>query len=312
MPHPEDTPASTDAPAVAPAAPQNALQAALQAALGATPPDAVAPPPAAPPARQPGRRAAAPQRAARPERAQRGPRGTPGDASAGASTANPAPRERKVHPALEKLYELYPKLFGARFLPLKLGVYEELLQRHGDVFKKEDLKLALGLHARSTRYLEAVASGLPRHDLAGEPVEPVAPEHVHHAIMEVFKRRLRRDGADATDLRTRVLARLVTAIEASGLARDEYALRVRPADDDARALLDEALAEAARRAARDEALLRAFEASGKSQAEFGDMYGLASRDVAQTLARARRAGAAAAAPAAAHDTPGETPVAPDE
>ena len=90
---------------------------------------------------------------------------------------------------LEKLFQLYPKLFGARFLPLKLGVFQELMALHPDEFKKEDLKVALGLHARSTRYLESVASGAKRHDLNGVPVEDVAPEHVHHAIMEVFRRR---------------------------------------------------------------------------------------------------------------------------
>ena len=39
------------------------------------------------------------------------------------------------------------------------------------------------------RYLSAVASGQPRHDLAGQPVEDVAPEQLHHALVEVFRRR---------------------------------------------------------------------------------------------------------------------------
>ena len=64
-------------------------------------------------------------------------------------------------------------MFGAQFLPLKLGVFQDLLALHPDVFKRDELKVALGLHARSTRYLESVASGLPRHDLNGDAVEPV-------------------------------------------------------------------------------------------------------------------------------------------
>jgi ProP effector len=103
--------------------------------------------------------------------------------------ASPRPAARKPSPVLEKLFALYPRMFGARFLPLKLGVYQELLALHPDDFKKEDLKIALGQHARSTRYLEAVAMGEQRHDLNAQPVEPVAPEHVHHAILEVFRRR---------------------------------------------------------------------------------------------------------------------------
>lgn len=211
---------------------------------------------------------------------------------------------RKVHPVLERLFELYPKLFGARFLPLKLGIYQELLAAHGDEFKAEDLKLAMGLHARSTRYLECVAAGHPRHDLQGNPVEPVAPEHIHHAILEAFRRRQARSKEDlGPQLRERIMA----AIEASGVGREAYAERVRARDDASNAALDDALAELGRQAAKREALVRAFEASGKTEAEFADMYGMDPKEVARTLNRVRRdkaedekrAAAAAVAAAAA-------------
>jgi sRNA-binding protein len=193
-------------------------------------------------------------------------------------------RPRKVNPVLEKLFELYPKMFGARFLPLKLGVYQELLALHPDAFKKEDLKIALGLHARSTRYLEAVAAGEKRHDLNGAPVEPVAPEHVHHAILEVFKRRQART---EEDLRPKLRARLIEAIEASGLTREEYMLAVRTNDETSNAVLDEAFAEVGAKTAKREALLRAFEASGRTVAEFAEMYGMDPAEVGRTLERAR-------------------------
>jgi len=193
-------------------------------------------------------------------------------------------RPRKVNPVLEKLFEFYPKMFGARFLPLKLGVYQDLLALHPDEFKKEDLKIALGLHARSTRYLEAVAAGEKRHDLNGVPVEPVAPEHVHHAILEVFKRRQARTDED---LRPKLRARLVEAIEGSGLAREEYMLAVRTNDETSNAVLDEAFAEVGAKTAKREALLRAFEASGRTVAEFAEMYGMDPAEVGRTLERAR-------------------------
>jgi ProP effector len=195
-------------------------------------------------------------------------------------------RTREVHPVLEKLFELYPKLFGAHFLPLKLGAFQDLLAAHPEAFKKDELKVALGLHARSTRYLECVAAGHPRHDLQGEPVEPVAPEHVHHAIMEVFRRRQARS---KEDLRPHVRARLIGAIEASGLSREGYTECIRTQDEVATALLDEAFAELAAQAAKREALMRAFEASGKTEAEFADMYGLAPDEVSRTLERVRAA-----------------------
>ena len=198
---------------------------------------------------------------------------------------NGAPAPRKVHPVLERLFELYPQLFGARFRPLKLGIYQELLAAHGDEFKAEDLKLAMGLHARSTRYLECVAAGHPRHDLQGNPVEPVAPEHIHHAILEVFRRR---QGRTTDDLSGQLRDRIIAAIEASGVGREAYAERVRARDEASNAALDDALAELARQAAKREALMRAFEASGKTEAEFADMYGMDVKEVAYTLARVRR------------------------
>ncbi|RYX97211.1 MAG: hypothetical protein EOO28_05570 [Comamonadaceae bacterium] len=203
---------------------------------------------------------------------------------------------REVHPVLQKLFELYPGLFGARFLPLKLGVFQDLLALHPDAFKKEDLKVALGLHARSTRYLESVAAGHQRHDLNGVAIEPVSPEHVHHAILEIYRRRQSRS---RDDLRPHLFAQIVRAIEASGLSRQDYADRVRTQDDFLNEVLDAAVSELAQQAARREALLRTFEASGKTVAEYADMYGLNAVEAEQTLERAKLDRIAAAAHAAA-------------
>ena len=237
--------------------------------------------------------------------AQQGPQGQRDQRDQRA--ARPA---RQVHPVLEQLFELHPKLFGARFLPLKLGTYEDLITRHPDTFKIEELKIAMGLHARSTRYLESVAAGHARHDLDGNAVEPVAPEHVHHAILEVFKRRQARS---KDDLRPQLQERIITAIESSGMPRETYAERVRARDAGANAALDEALAELGRQAAKREALLRAFEASGKDEAGFADMYGMEPAEVKHTLQRARsdktaeaERAAAAAAAAAEAETEAET------
>jgi sRNA-binding protein len=210
----------------------------------------------------------------------------------------PAPRPqqaRAVNPVLERLFKLYPKLFGASFLPLKLGVFQDLLARHPEDFKKDELKLAMGQHARSTRYLDSVAAGHARHDLDGNPVEPVAPEHVHHAILEIFRRRQARS---REDLRPRLRLRLMAAIEASGLSREDYAALVRVQDEATNALVDDALAELAVQSAKREALLRAFDASGKTEAEFADMYGMRLAEVTATLARVRaeQAAKATAAP----------------
>jgi sRNA-binding protein len=199
---------------------------------------------------------------------------------------------------LEQLASLYPALFGEVFLPLKRGIFQDLLEAHPGVFERDDLKAALSFHTRSSRYLTAVAAGLKRHDLQGQAVEDMAPEHVHHALLEVFRRRQQRAGED---LAPKLRSRIVQAFEASGLSREAYTARVISRDDAANALLDEALAEAAERAARDEAQLRAFEASGHTLAAFADMYGLDPHEAARTLERARRRRAPAPAPAGAPD-----------
>jgi hypothetical protein len=111
----------------------------------------------------------------------------------------------------------------------------------------------------------------------------MAPEHVHHALLEVFRRRQMRSNED---LRPKLMARIVAAFEASGLDPLAYAELVRSRDEGANAVLDEAMAEAQARAARTEALLQAFKASGKTVEEFADMYGMDPRAVSRMLPRA--------------------------
>jgi ProP effector len=180
-------------------------------------------------------------------------------------------RAQAVLPVLEKLFTLYPHLFGAEFLPLKLGIYQELMAAHPEQFTRETLKAALGQHTRSTRYLQSVAAGQPRYDLQGQAVEAVAPEHVYLALLELFRRRQARA---REDLRPKLRAQLVAAFEASGLSRQDYLARVQTADLEATSLLEEALAECDQKLARQEALLRAFDSSGKTLEAFADMYGL--------------------------------------
>jgi len=206
-----------------------------------------------------------------------------------AAQASPAPaaaaQPRRTHPLLEQLAGWYPHLFGAQFLPLKRGIFHDLMAAHGEAIDKDALKLALSIHTRSTRYLNAVAQGMKRHDLQGQLVEDMAPEHVHHALLEVFRRRKPREGEDLTD---KLRRRITQAFEASGLTREAYDALVRGRDERANALLDEAFAEVAERDAKAEALARAFEASGATPEQFADMYGMDARAVQRALARAHQ------------------------
>jgi len=115
---------------------------------------------------------------------------------------------------------------------------------------------------------------------------------VYQAVVELHRRRQVRT---KEDLRPKLRAQLSAAFEASGLSRQDYLARVMPADEAMAAVLDAALGESAERIARQEALNRAFEASGKSARDFAGMYGVHERDVIKAaLACKRRAQAAAA------------------
>lgn len=189
-----------------------------------------------------------------------------------------------VQPVLEKLFELYPHLFGERFLPLKLGIYQELLAAHPDQFQRDTLKIALGMHTRSSRYLQSVAAGQKRHDLTGAAVDEVAPEHVFLSIVELFQRRQARS---ADDLRPKLLAQLLEAFQRSGLSRQDYLACIGTPSEAIQAVLDEALAEVERQRARHTALKKAFEASGKSVEEFSDSLGMRVSEV-QAVLKERR------------------------
>ncbi len=204
-----------------------------------------------------------------------------------AAATPPQPQKPAVQPSvqavLEKLFELYPALFGAHFLPLKLGVFQDLLAKHPADFSRDSLKAALGLHTRSARYLQSVAAGNLRHGLDGKPVEAVAPEHVFLSIVELFRRKQTRSRAD---LGGELYTRLLTAIEASGLNAADYLARLPANLAQGNAPLEAALAEHGRRQAKRDALVSAFAASGKTPGEFADMYGLLERDVRAALSAA--------------------------
>lgn len=191
---------------------------------------------------------------------------------------------RPQHPLLLRLADLHPRLFGPWPRPLKLGIFEDLMAAHPGVLVPEELKQALGQHVRSGRYLQAVAEGQPRCGLDGEPVEPAAPEHVLHAVMEIFRRRQGRDAQAARTWAVSCLIQALQPVHAAGQDRADYLAQVRTQDPQTLALVDEAWSELAAQSARREALVRAFQASGQPVEVFADMYGLDLAVVREALA----------------------------
>lgn len=195
-----------------------------------------------------------------------------------------APVAPPRHPVIEQLAQRHPALFGDSPRPLKRGIFEDLLAAHPGEFASDALKDALARHTRSTRYLAAIANGQQRHDLDGKPVESPTPEQVHHALVEVFRRRAGRNGEE--DQRQRLRERIARAFEASGLEPLDYTTRVAGRDEAINALTREALAQVSAKRARDQALQRAFAASGQTLEGFAAMYGLPVSEARRALGRA--------------------------
>ena len=63
--------------------------------------------------------------------------------------------------AARRLAERYPQLFGPEPVPLKRGIFQDLLQAHAGEWDAAELKQALSRHTRSGPYLNAVAAGRP-------------------------------------------------------------------------------------------------------------------------------------------------------
>lgn len=224
---------------------------------------------------------------------RRNRRGGRGRAAAPAGAANAAPQSaatprpvRVPHPVLLQLATLHPVLFGDTPKPLKRGIFQDLQAAHGDALEKDGLKQALALHTRSTRYLNVVAAGAARCDLQGVEVEAMAPEHVLHALIEVFRRKKPRDGED---LQAKLQRRIGQAFIDSGLDRETYLEKVQLREPSALEKVEAALADVAAFDARAEAVLRAFESSGVETVEaFADMYGMNVHQVQRQLQRAKQ------------------------
>lgn len=196
-----------------------------------------------------------------------------------------AARNAQAMPVLEKLFSLYPGLFGAEFLPLKRGIFQDLLQAHPEVFEKAALKEALSVHTRSTRYLQAMASAKPRHDLQMQAVEPVAAEHAYGAVLELYRRRQMRQQPDAL---SRLQRELTHAVQASGLGRTDYLAIAGNPEPEVAAALEEVLGQVERVRAKDAALLQAFDAAGQTVMEFAFSYGVPATQVRSMLRRQGR------------------------
>ena len=230
-------------------------------------------------------------------------------AEAAAEPAPAAPAIQDLPPAVcaARLAELFPALFAPPAKPIKLRIHTDIQLRAPGVFNKRSLSIFLHRHTTSTAYLRALATAPQRVDLDGIAAGEIAEEHRSAAATELARRKeiveARRADERALLQERRREEQRATHIEAQRAAK-AAARREEARDDQAR---------------RDRAaLLRAYEASSITRANFCVLKGiseteleaqlqLAKQDLAQqppVTADVRRHDAGQAAPR--HDGAGRT------
>jgi len=109
------------------------------------------------------------------------------------------------------------------FAPLAIGIDKQLLARLPDIERKV-LRIALGMHTNSLRYLKTIANASHRLDLDGNIGDEVTEEHRKHAaevLRERFKKEAERRKAlrEAETLERQRLEKLNLLVEKFGKSR---------------------------------------------------------------------------------------------
>ena len=162
-----------------------------------------------------------------------------------------------------RLAELFPALFNPRAAPkpLKLRIQADIQQRAPGIFSKKVLSIFLHRYTTHGAYLIAITKAPHRFDLDGAPAGDLTDEHRQAARAELERRRALHE------------ARRVAENEARR-ADEQQAQRERAADEQAR---------------RDRAaLLRAFETSTLTRANFCVLKRIAESELDALLAQARQ------------------------
>jgi len=249
------------------------------------------------------------------------PTATPGTPTevAPVALAGASRPEAGVADTARLLAEHFPALFGAGVIkPIKLRIQTDIHQRAPGVFTKKALSMFLQRYTTATAYLRAlVADGATRIDLDGQPVGEIAAEHREAAGLELERRR---DIVEAKKLAAREAARASrqdarprrpprppapsqpAAVSQPGSSdRPRRPHKPRPERNPARAQEQQPVYAPASRSTPEQAaeaearrqralLLRSFEQSPLSKANFGALKGLseAALDALLTLARQER------------------------
>lgn len=102
------------------------------------------------------------------------------------TTDNPVQNARALIKTLQEKYAVFRD-----GLPLAIGIDKQLLASDPELNRKT-MRVALGLHTNSSRYLKSMEKATHRFDLDGTRGEEVTDAHRSHAA-ELLKERFRKD-----------------------------------------------------------------------------------------------------------------------
>jgi ProP effector len=110
------------------------------------------------------------------------------------TTPNPAPSTStgavpsSSQSARALIKEFQEKFVAFReYMPLTIGIDKQLFALYPDISRKS-LRVALGIHTNSLRYLKIMEKAKNRFDLEGKEAEEVTAEHRAHATMVLRER----------------------------------------------------------------------------------------------------------------------------
>ncbi len=136
----------------------------------------------------------------------------------------PAPANNPAQAARALLKEFQEKFPAFReYLPLAIGIDKQLAERFPEISRKV-LRIALGIHTRSLRYLKAMEKATIRFDLDGNNADEVTEAQRAHAselLRERFKkvaeqRKAQREEEEASRKHAEKLNQLAAKFSRSG------------------------------------------------------------------------------------------------
>ena len=102
------------------------------------------------------------------------------------TTENPVQNARALLKTLQQSFSVFRD-----YSPLAIGIDKQLLARCSEIDRKT-LRVALGIHTHSLRYLKVMEKATHRIDLDGNTGDEVTPEHRSHAS-EILRERFKKD-----------------------------------------------------------------------------------------------------------------------